>query len=290
MMYGVRLRKWMQGGLMSDQGKYAENQRTQYDEKSGTIEKARAQVAPNYEELRRAAPNFARMVINNYLLRRTMRLPQGVAEADVYRQLRVLDFGCGVGRVMEGFVEAGVPNIDGADISQVMLEHAKASALLAKSAFFLTSGMDAGNPPTNHYDIATAFLVLHHIPMRQTRIDILRSLANSLKDDGMVFIELKIFPGATQRRIPHNHASWDENMLARRTNSASDVWVTPDTLGMVYDDLRLFFKDIAMIESDSSLDYYNYNSEAIYQYGFNPVYFAGSKKSQLLSLLKGPVV
>src|SRR3546814_6018990 len=94
--------------------------------------------------------------------------------------------------------------------------------------------------------------------MRQTRIAILEALARNLQDGGMVFVEFKVFPGATAAKIPPNHAHWAENMVAKRTNSLSDVWITPDALGRVYDDFRIFFFEIALLDIALTNDHHEY--------------------------------
>jgi 2-polyprenyl-3-methyl-5-hydroxy-6-metoxy-1,4-benzoquinol methylase len=264
---------------------YAENQRSQYDSTSQTYEHAKAQVAPNYDHQREIAPSYAKLMLSHYFLRHGQFYRPGQTDLSA---VKLLDFGCGVGRVMEAFTEFGVGAVDGCDISSAMLSHAREKAELAKSNFFLTRGFDTGNSPADHYDIAYSFLCLHHIPMRQTRIRILEALARNLKSGGMVFAEFKVFPGATAAKIPPNHAHWTENMVAKHTNSRADVWITPDALGMVYEDFRLFFADIALVEIDFAPEHYEHKPDEIYPFGFNHLFVVGSKEPSLNSnLTKG---
>lgn len=253
---------------------YAENQRLEYDSLSQTYESAIEAVAPNYEHQQKIALSFAKLVLSQYFLRHGHFFQPGQTNV---ADLKLLDFGCGVGRVMEAFAELGVGAIDGCDISSAMLSHAREKAELANSNFYLTSGFDSGNSPVAHYDIAYSMLCLHHIPMRQTRIKILEALARNLKPGGMVFAEFKVFPGATAAKIPPNHAHWTENMVAKETNSRSDVWITPDAMGLVYEDFRLFFSEIAIFEIDHATGHYEYKPNEIYQFGFNQLFVVGSK-------------
>lgn len=270
--------------MLDKLGRYAQNQRTQYDATSVSIDEARAQVAPNFDKVRQEAHGYSRFVLQHYLLRCGRREDPDAADLSA---LRVLDFGCGVGRVMEAFAARGVGRVDGCDISEAMLGHARSVPALANSEFFLSNGDDIGAAPASAYDIAYSFLCLHHIPMRQTRISILRELSRALCDDGMVFVELKVFPGATPAKIPPRHAHWTENMVATRTNSESDVWVTPDSLGMVYEDFRLFFADVALMEFDLPVNHYDPDPAAVYSLGFNELFIVATKKPRLKAQVTG---
>ena len=97
----------------------------------------------------------------------------------------------------------------------------------------------------------------------------------------MIFIELRVFPGATAARIPQNHAHWNENRPAPDTNSAADVWITPDSLGEVVEDFRLFFNDIGTQEVDLGNDLYEYKPEEIYQLGYNELFLIATKGDSL---------
>lgn len=255
---------------------YAKNQRKVYDDLSSSgLEKARAAVAPEFDKARRHAKQYVHHILNQYYLRRGIHyLPD---RPDISK-LKVFDFGCGVGRVMEAFQEAGVGVIDGCDISQGMLDHAAKTPLLKGSRFFLGGGFDTGKAPQDHYDIAYAFLVFHHIPMRQTRIEILRALSKNLNKSGMIFVELKIYPGVTPARIPRAHAHWTENVTASGSNSDSDVFVTPDALGLVYEDFKLFFYEVNMTEIHTGELLHQYNEDTVYKYGFNELHVSAQKE------------
>lgn len=223
---------------------YAELQRAIYDTHSGDRAGAEALVAPDYARRAEEAMHQAQYVVNEYLRRRSD------PTAPVDPELRILDFGCGVGRVMEAMVSLGFVNVDGVDISDGMLQHARAVPGLSGSRFWRTEGHDVGGAPTDHYDIAYSFITLNHLSMRQTRIDIFRSLAAALRPGGVVVLEVFTYPTVDAARIPLVHVPWKANRTSHDTNSAADVWVTPDQFGDVYDDLRLVFRDICIQEID----------------------------------------
>lgn len=262
---------------MNKLSQYAEHQRQQYDERSGTLDGAKAMVAGDYEAMRAHSSSTVRLMLSLYWLRRF-----GPDETAKPERLKLLDFGCGPGRVMEIVREAGAGQVDGCDISQEMLKHAAANPALNGSRFFLSNGPDAGDAPAGHYDIAYSFLCLHHIPMRQTRIKILEDLARTLANGGMIFAQFNIFPGITAAKIPVRHAHWTENMVAQKTNAQHDVFITPDALGLVYEDFRLFFKRVAIIEGETrgnfrNFDHYHCDPNFVYNFGFNEIYIAGFK-------------
>jgi SAM-dependent methyltransferase len=257
---------------------YAENQRLQYDATSVSIEDAKSQVAPDYEVHRQTAPNHVRLMLREYSIR------SGRDNTDV-SSLKFLDFGCGVGRVMEALLEMGCSSVDGADISESMLSHCRVSPLLRNSNFYLTNGRNLGGAPLETYDIVYSFLCLHHIPMRQTRISIIEHMYACLKPGGMCFLEFKLFPGVTKDRIPANHARWTENRPAKYTNSASDVWITPDELGLVYQDLSMFFRDVFMLEAETGWNHFEMDPAAIYQYAFNQFFVGGFTAPKLSKIL-----
>jgi 2-polyprenyl-3-methyl-5-hydroxy-6-metoxy-1,4-benzoquinol methylase len=224
---------------------YSELQRQAYDERSKSRADAEFMVAgPGYAEGRVRAGYQAQFVINEALRRR----PDITAPVDP--EMRILDFGCGVGRVMEAVAELGFEHVDGVDISAAMIEHASSSPLLGNSRFWVTDGHGAGGAPDGHYDLAYSFICMQHISMRQTRIDIIRSLARALKPGGTLVLELMYYPSILSSQIPLPHVAWTQNRTSTDTNSAADVWVTPDMLGEVADDMRLCFRDIALQEID----------------------------------------
>jgi 2-polyprenyl-3-methyl-5-hydroxy-6-metoxy-1,4-benzoquinol methylase len=225
---------------MNSVEQYASFQRETYETHSLSREGAEAMVADSYAGARERADYQAQWIVNEHLRRRED------ITAPVDTSMRILDFGCGVGRVMEAIVDLGLENVDGVDISQAMLEHAAASPTLRNSRFWPTNGHDVGGAPENSYDLAYSLICLNHVSMRQTRIDIMRSLGRALKPGGTVVLEFLYYPSIQSSQIPLPHVPWNQNRTSVGTNSAADVWLTPDMLGELADDMRLAFRDIAL--------------------------------------------
>lgn len=262
---------------------YAQRQRSIYERHTTSRTDAEAMVGARYPVIRQQANWQAQFIMNEYLRRRPNEEP-------VDLDLRILDFGCGVGRMMEAFAGLGFRNIDGVDISENMLTHAGSSPALQGSQFWSTNGHDCGEAPPQSYDLVYSLITMHHICMRQTRIDILRAMHRSLRPGGVVALEFFSYPGATAARVPRNHATWDMNMTAEDTNSRADVWITADQLGLVYNDLRLFFRDVQFQEFDAvpSVNSFAYDAEQIYQYPRNRFLVVAAKSGELLHKFVGP--
>ena len=250
---------------------YAQLQRQYYDSRIVTEQDAKTLVGC-YNEGANTMPSIAQFVLDEYR-QRQYKKPQ--------RALNLLDFGCGVGRIMEAFKHLGIQCVDGVDISQKMLTFAGQNPALKDSRFYLTSGSDCGAAPQGHYDLVTSLFCLQHICHHDNRMSILRSMRECLSDEGMVAIEMQFFPTCSSDNIPGNHAAWSENKVSSVTNSEADVWITFDKLGECVRDISECFADLAFYFVDIyDLDAYEREHSAAtinYQYPFQHVYFFGGK-------------
>jgi len=264
---------------MSKLTDYAVMQKTVYDLYSGDRSQAEAMVAPNYDQAKAQAMQVTAHILDNYRSRANWNV-------DV-SELALLDVGCGVGRVMECFTQHGVGSIDGADVSQAMLSHARQSPMLEGSRFFETDGTNVGGVEPEAYDIVYSCLCMHHICMRQTRLKIVEAMARALKPTGMVWLEYGFFPGVSDSMIPRNHAHWADNKVARSTNSQADVWLTPESLGEAFRDMSLFFSDVRLEDITAWANYDDYEPNAIYQYPRNQFFISATKTPLLVHRLYG---
>ncbi len=254
---------------------YARLQREYYDSRIASEQDAKNLVGC-YEDGERVIPSIVQFILDEYRQRRYEK---------PLRSLRVLDFGCGVGRIMEAFSRLGVRNVDGVDISEKMLGFAGQKAALRDSRLFLTTGCDCGDAPKGRYDIVSSLFCLQHICHHDNRMNIIRSMRECLTDDGMIAIEMQFFPTCSSQTIPGNHAAWDENKVSSVTNSEADVWITPDKLGECMSDLSEHFHDLqcCFVELFAPESYRREESEATvnYQHPFQFVYFFGGKRPRL---------
>ncbi|MDD3013271.1 MAG: class I SAM-dependent methyltransferase [Candidatus Gastranaerophilales bacterium] len=229
---------------------YINMQKTFYDTRANSIDNARKLVSPGYEYLSKQSRTFLTYVLNDYMDRNVKDIKgETILEVrDCFSKLpdnlKILDFGCGVGRLMQEFAKSGF-SIDGADISKNMLQFAGENSCLKSSNLYLTNGNDCGDAPENYYDIVYSMITVQHICVRSIRNSIFESISKVLKDDGVFYIQMHFYPGITSSQIPENHADWlDDKTDAKSTNSASDVWITSESLGFVYNDFSKYFQDL----------------------------------------------
>ncbi|MDX1516535.1 MAG: class I SAM-dependent methyltransferase [Woeseiaceae bacterium] len=90
---------------------------------------------------------------------------------------RVLDFGCGVGRLLVAFGQRGAA-VTGVDVSQSMLDEARANcAAMGVDDVTLLPSDDALSSVTDPFELVHSCLVLQHIPWRRGRLLISKLLA-----------------------------------------------------------------------------------------------------------------
>jgi SAM-dependent methyltransferase len=81
----------------------------------------------------------------------------------------VLDFGCGVGRVLFAFAKA-IPEAVGLDVSPSMLAEAKRNAeRFGFDNLQLATGYEGLATPSQRFDLVHSFIVFQHIPARRGR-------------------------------------------------------------------------------------------------------------------------
>jgi SAM-dependent methyltransferase len=159
--------------------------------------------------------------------------------------LRVLDFGCGLGRTMVPFVAAG-HLVDGVDVSARMLEHARQLPALAQSGFFQSSGIDCGGAPDGAYDLVCSIHAFHRIRPRSIRTALLRAMARALRPGGVVVLQLPFFPGLAASDVPAPHVAWSADRLDEPESHAGEVWPTADQLALVLEDVSSVFCDVEL--------------------------------------------
>lgn len=101
---------------------------------------------------------------------------------------RVLDIGCGIGRLETGFSEM-FGEVVGLDVSGEMIARAKEQAPdLSNVTFVKGNGHDLAEFPDGHFDFVFSYLTFQHIPEKAIILDYLREIRRVLKEDGLFMI------------------------------------------------------------------------------------------------------
>jgi len=103
-----------------------------------------------------------------------------------FRNRTAFDIACGEGRMVRRMQQL-FRKVDGADISQGMIELAKART--PGSDFWVTDGISTGGAPTGSYDLCFCTISLQHICVFETRDLILKDICRILKPDGKITLQ-----------------------------------------------------------------------------------------------------
>jgi SAM-dependent methyltransferase len=221
-------------------------ERDRYDNAASTLAGARALVHPDYDFATAQAPSLVAHVLDRYDARVRRSVAQDETQATPPRHsLRVLDFGCGLGRTMVPFVAAGHA-VDGVDVSARMLEHARQLPALAQSSFFHAGGIDCGDAPEGAYDLVCSIHAFHRIRPRSIRTALLRAMARALRPGGVVVLQLPFFPGLAVADVPAPHVAWSADRVDEPESHAGEVWPTADELALVLEDVSSVFCDVEL--------------------------------------------
>lgn len=95
---------------------------------------------------------------------------------------RVLDIGCGNGRLLQIFQDI---DYTGIDASGELITEAKKN--YPNDKFYVYDALRMPLP-TNHFDKAYAIAVLHHIPSRELRLQFLKEAKRVLRQNGLLIL------------------------------------------------------------------------------------------------------
>jgi SAM-dependent methyltransferase len=174
---------------------------------------------------------------NNFAATRP-RLPDGVQRvlAAVPSSQRVLEVGCGDGKVGRALARAGAAAYLGLDLSESMLERARrytegepgADVIRFLRADLADPGWKDGLPE-EPFDWAVAFAVFHHLPGRELRARVLNEMAAHVRAGGRVAMSTWQFTRSA--RLMERVADWAEVGLRAEDVEAGDYLLTWERAG-----------------------------------------------------------
>jgi trans-aconitate methyltransferase len=167
------------------------------------------------------------------------------------KDLRAIDFGCGVGRMMSR-MKKHYQFVDGVDVSSYAMDYGK--QVLPDSQFYESSGLDLGQVPDDTYDLFYSTIAMQHIPVRTIRKNLFRGMFNALKSGGWLSIQMAFNPDAKAGRWSHDteHADYEADFIgANATNGHADVIINMNDLSKIGADIVDVFGNKVFLESDN---------------------------------------
>lgn len=116
---------------------------------------------------------------------------------------RVLDIGCGVGRVEYALVKE-VEKCVGVDISPSMVKLAKKYVKANNVEFLVIKGVNLKEVQNQTFDLVFSMLVFQHLP-RKIFLQYLQEAYSVLKKGGKLFFQISIFWDQKPKEPPQNH-------------------------------------------------------------------------------------
>jgi 2-polyprenyl-3-methyl-5-hydroxy-6-metoxy-1,4-benzoquinol methylase len=118
----------------------------------------------------------------------------------VGEQARVLDFGCGIGRMSRALLERTPATLWGADISATMRAQALSYVQSERFTALSPAALDAACAAGMHFDMALSVWVLQHCPDLDAEVQRLHA---ALRPGGLLFVV-----DMEHRAIPTHEAGW----------------------------------------------------------------------------------
>ena len=100
---------------------------------------------------------------------------------------KVLDFGCGNGRILELFSGKNI-NYSGVDVSEKLIDIAKEKYPDRANDFQKISDSDSLSLPSDSFNVVYSIAVFHHFPSKEYRENVAKELYRITKKDGHIII------------------------------------------------------------------------------------------------------
>jgi len=132
-----------------------------------------------------------------------------VCQGKAPNEMRVLEIGCGAGRVTRALAEV-FGEVYGVDVSGEMIERARpALAAFPNAHVYRNNGMDLSVVPDLPFDFAFSFIVFQHIPSHQIVENYVREVHRLLRPGGLFKFQVMGGGGVRPRkaRFPFHRRS-----------------------------------------------------------------------------------
>ena len=168
-----------------------------------------------------------------------------------------LDFGCGHGRNVRNMLKKNIfKRVDGIDISEENIKYAKENILKETGTetfdLYSNNGIDLNPLKDDEYSFIMSTIVLQHICVYETRLNILKEFYRIMKKNGILSFQMGFGDGH-----PKTANYYDNVYDATSTNSGYDVKLVNPENEIVKDLNMIGFKDIEYVIRNSHSDRHN---------------------------------
>lgn len=139
--------------------------------------------------------------------------------ADLDRSARVLDYGCGYGRLMEELADQGFTDVAGVDTSSALIERGRSAHPALR--FEVLSSPPSVAASDGSFDLALLFAVLTCVPDEETQAAIVAELRRLLAPGGLLYVSDLLIADDNASAPPYAEH-------ARATGDPYGVFITGD--------------------------------------------------------------
>jgi len=155
--------------------------------------------------------------------------PEMYRLAEIVKAGKVLDLGCGNGRLYEVFKDNPKIHYLGIDFSSKMIAIARKRYPRAK---FLEGDITQLTLPPNHYDAVFIIAAYHHIPYKKLRLKTLKDIKKALKEEGILVLSVwNLWHKKTIKRVLQ---SWLRKITFRERGGIFDIYYPFNDQGKIY--------------------------------------------------------
>lgn len=180
---------------------------------------------------------------------------------------KVLDLGCGYGRLTKSLVDYGYKVI-GVDISKPLIDQAK--KLCPNDLFRVSSVQDYNPEHDGPFDAILILAVIENIISLKEREDLAKKVSKSLKKDGILLIETFIYDERNNEQYISNHIDGESKGVFFVKKGRSKLTLFNDTISSID---RLFIESNLKKAYGKNVDFTTWSNEK--QKGYIAVFKKG---------------